>query len=120
MEAVKKARSFGRTPTALTFHQERRMSDDSSISRSRAIEKLAIAPIAIGALAALREAAEAAPTMDQKAASYVTHPNDGKQCSKCSLYIPAKSNPSKTNGTCQLVKGSISPHGYCKFFQAKS
>jgi hypothetical protein len=96
------------------------MSDDDTISRSAAIGKLAIAPIAIGALAALRGEAEAAPTMDQKAAAYVTHPVGGKQCSGCNLFIPAKSNPAKSAGTCKLVKGSISPHGYCKFYTPKS
>jgi hypothetical protein len=98
------------------------MSDDNnnSISRSAAIGKLAIAPLAIGALAALRAEAEAAPTMDQKAASYVTHPNDGKKCAGCNLFVPAKKNPTKANGACQLVKGSISPNGYCKFFTPKA
>jgi hypothetical protein len=95
------------------------MSDDGKIPRSGAIEKLAIAPLAIAAFAALRAETEAAPTMDQKAASYVTHPNDGKRCAGCRLFIPAKSNPTKANGSCQLVKGSISPNGYCKFFTAK-
>jgi hypothetical protein len=97
------------------------MSDDKpTISRSGAIGKLAMAPIAIGAFAALRSEAEAAPTMDQKAAAYVTHPVGGKQCSGCSLFIPAKTNPMKSPGACQLVKGKIAPQGYCKFFSPKA
>lgn len=94
--------------------------DDKTISRAGMIGKLAAAPIAIGALAALRAEAEAAPTTDQAAAGYVTHPNGGHQCSGCSLYIPAKTNPMKANGTCKVVKGSISPNGWCKFFTPKS
>ena len=94
--------------------------DDKTIPRAGMIGKLALAPIAIGALAALRAEAEAAPTMDQKAAGYVTHPNGGKQCSGCSLYLPAKSNPMKAAGACKLVKGSIAPNGWCKFFTPKA
>ena len=93
--------------------------NDKTISRSEMIQKLALAPIAIGALAALRAEADAAATIDQKTAAYVTHPNGSKQCSGCSLFIPAKSNPMKSAGACKLVKGKIQPNGYCKFFSAK-
>lgn len=83
------------------------------------IEKLVAAPIAIGAFAALTAQAEAAATIDQKTAGYVTHPVSGKQCSTCVQFIPAKTNPMKSAGTCKLVKGSIAPNGYCKFYSAK-
>ncbi len=92
---------------------------DKKISRLGMIEKLAIAPIAIGAFAALRAEAEAAATTAQSAAGYVTHPNGGHQCSGCALYIPAAKNPTTAAGTCKLVKGSISPNGWCKFFSPK-
>ena len=90
--------------------------DDKTISRAGLIGKLAVAPSAIGALAALRAEAEAA-NVDQKAAGYVTHPVGGKQCSTCSLFIPGKNM--KAAGTCKLVKGSISPKGWCKFYSPK-
>jgi hypothetical protein len=94
--------------------------DDTTISRVGMIRHLVLAPIAIGAFAALKAEAEAAATTDQKTAGYVTHPVGGKQCSGCALFIPAKSNPMKSAGTCKLVKGSIMPNGYCKFFSAKA
>lgn len=94
--------------------------DDKTISRSGMIQRLAVAPIAIGAFAALRAEAEAAATTDPKVAQYQTHPNAGKKCSGCSLYIPAKSNPMKTAGTCKIVKGKISPNGWCKFYSPKA
>lgn len=98
-----------------------RMNDnDKRTTRAAIIQKLAVAPIAIGALAALRAEADAAATVDQKAAAYQTTPNGGKQCSGCSLFIPAKSAPMKSAGTCKLVKGSISPHGWCKFYTPKA
>ncbi len=83
------------------------------------IGKLAVAPIAIGALAALRAEADATASIDQKTAQYVTHPNGSKKCSGCSLFIPAKNNPAKSPGTCNLVKGTIVPNGYCKFYSPK-
>jgi hypothetical protein len=86
--------------------------DEKTLSRSAMIEKLMVAPIAIGAFAALGAQAQAAATVDQKTASYVTHPVGGKQCSGCSLFVAPSS--------CKLVKGTISPHGYCKFFSPKS
>ncbi len=94
--------------------------DDTTLSRAGMIQKLAIAPIAIGALAALQAEAEAAATQDKKAAAYQTHPMGSKKCSGCSLFVPAKKNPMKSDGTCKLVKGSISPGGYCKFYSAKA
>jgi hypothetical protein len=88
------------------------MNDDKTLSRSEMIEKLIAAPIAIGAFAALRAQAEAAATIEKKTAGYVTHPVGGKQCSKCIQFLPP--------GSCKLVKGSISPNGYCKFFSPKA
>ncbi|MBV8198333.1 MAG: high-potential iron-sulfur protein [Candidatus Eremiobacteraeota bacterium] len=96
------------------------MIDDEKTSRAGMIQKLAVAPIVIGALAALQAEAQAAPTMDQKAAAYQSKPNGGKKCSGCSLFVPAKKDPMKANGACNLVKGSISPNGWCKFFTAKA
>lgn len=87
------------------------MNDDKTLSRKQVIEKLVAAPIAIGAFAALHAQADAAATIDQKTAAYVTHPVGGKQCSKCGLFVAPSS--------CKLVKGAISPKGYCKFFAAK-
>jgi High potential iron-sulfur protein len=94
--------------------------DDKTITRAGAIGRLAAAPIAIGAFASLVAEAQAAATMDQKAADYQTHPNGGHQCSGCNLFIPAKTNPDKSPGSCQLVKGTIVPDGWCKFFTPKS
>jgi hypothetical protein len=88
------------------------MNDDKALSRTEMIAKLAAAPIAIGAFATLCAQAEAAATIDKKTADYQTHPNGGKQCSGCVQFISPSS--------CKLVKGTISPTGYCKFFAAKS
>ncbi len=87
------------------------MNDGKKLSRSEMIEKLIVAPIAIGAFAALCAEADAAATIDQKTAAYVPHPVGGKQCDKCIQFQPPSA--------CKLVKGKISPKGYCKFYTAK-
>ncbi len=87
------------------------MNDDKNLSRSEMIEKLMVAPIAIGAFAALCAEADAAASIDQKTAGYVPHPVGGKQCSGCVQF--------QAPSSCKLVKGKISPKGYCKFFSAK-
>ena len=90
------------------------------MNRKDVIINLLTLPIAAGAVIGTLSEASAAPTMDQKSAAYQNKPKNGQQCSGCSLYIPAKSNPSKANGACKLVKGSISPQGWCKYWSKKS
>lgn len=48
---------------------------------------------------------------------YQASPNGGKQCSGCKFFIPGAS--ADADGTCQIVDGSISPHGYCMAYNAK-
>ncbi len=93
---------------------------DNAMTRGSLLQRLALAPIAIGALAMLRaEEADAAATMDPKAAGYVTHAVDNKQCSDCSLFVPATSSPTTSAGTCQVVTGDILPTAYCNLYAAK-
>jgi High potential iron-sulfur protein len=89
------------------------------LSRKSVIINLLSLPLAAGAVALTGVEASAAPTMDQKAAQYQSKPKNGQQCSGCSLYIPAKTNPTKSNGTCKLVKGAIAPAGWCKYWSKK-
>lgn len=91
--------------------KDHHMNDEKTLSRKQVIEKLAAAPIAIGAFAVLQAQAEAAASIDQKTAAYVTHPVGGKQCSTCVQFVKPSS--------CKLVKGTISPKGWCKFYAAK-
>ncbi len=42
---------------------------------------------------------------------YQDHPNGHDRCSNCEHFIPG---PTKTAlGSCKVVAGKISPHGYC-------
>ncbi len=115
-----KAGQAGSTQARYAVKETEELKDDNEVlSRSGMIQRLAAAPIAIGAFAALQAEAQAAATTDQKTAAYQNHPNGGKQCSGCALFIPAKSNPMKSPGSCKLVKGTIQPNGWCKFYSPK-
>ena len=48
---------------------------------------------------------------------YQTTPNGGKQCSGCKFFMPGQG--ADADGACQIVDGSISPHGYCTAYSAK-
>ncbi len=95
------------------------MPDKNNLSRSELLQRLAAAPLAIGALAALQSQATAATKSPQSAVKYVSHPVGGKKCDQCRFYIAAKKNPMKANGSCQIVAGSIAPSGYCVEFSKK-
>ncbi len=93
------------------------MNNDTNISRGGIIGKLVAVSTAIVAFAKLHVRAQAAltpqapPTIDQTTAHYVSHPVFGNECSWCIHFVPP--------GSCQIVNGTISPHGYCKFFSTK-
>jgi hypothetical protein len=90
------------------------MDKSTKISRRDIIGKLVAVSTAIGAFVKLVARAQAAPTpqatptIDQKTADYVSHPVFGNECSWCIHFVSPSS--------CQIVKGTISPHGHCRFF----
>ena len=91
--------------------------EEPKMTRISLLQKLAVAPLAIGAFAVLKaQEADAAKTA-QSAVMYVNHPNGAKKCSGCKFYIAAKGG--KGNGACQIVAGSISPNGYCVAYAPK-
>ena len=61
--------------------------------------------------------ARADSKVSQDSMHYQTTPNGSSQCSGCKFFIPGKDATS--DGTCQIVDGTISPHGYCMAFNAK-
>jgi hypothetical protein len=54
----------------------------------------------------------------QASMEYRASPNGKMQCSGCNFFIP-DADPS-ASGSCKIVDGSISPHGYCIAYSAKS
>jgi len=85
------------------------------MTRGSLLAKLAVAPIAIGALAALQ--AEADAKVPQIAVLYKDQPKDGKRCDHCKFYIWNKKDK-KAKGGCKQVTGAIAPSGYCVLWAA--
>ncbi len=79
-----------------------------------AITGLVIAP-AILANQALPGKVKASMTKSES--GYQSKPLGNQQCSNCAHFIPGSSP--QANGTCQVVKGSISPHGWCVVYAPK-
>jgi hypothetical protein len=71
---------------------------------------------ALSALLATKAVADSSKA-SQASMHYQTSPNGTNHCSLCKFFVPG-SDP-KSNGTCQIVDGSISPNGYCMAFNAK-
>jgi hypothetical protein len=76
--------------------------------------------VILPALASLlsAEASADASKASQASMHYQTSPNGNMHCSLCKYFIPGQD--ASSNGTCQVVDGSISPNGYCMAFNAKS
>ena len=94
------------------------MEDNSKISRASLLGKLAAAPIAIGAFAALAAEADAVAMghTPQNAVQYQNNPKNGQQCNQCKFYIN-NAKDKNANGGCTQVAGSISPKGWCVVYQ---
>ncbi|HEY3911579.1 MAG TPA: hypothetical protein VGM07_17080 [Stellaceae bacterium] len=59
-------------------------------------------------MAATSGPAAARQKVSQAAARYQDRPNGGFSCAACALFRPP--------GSCVVVAGAISPHGWCRFF----
>ncbi|MGH7047653.1 MAG: hypothetical protein ACREE2_14825 [Stellaceae bacterium] len=68
---------------------------------------LGAAAVAVAA-AAVSRPARSRPTVSQREARYQDRPNGGFSCAACALFRPPSS--------CTVVAGTISPHGWCRFF----
>lgn len=89
---------------------------DKSVTRKEALASLIVLPaLAAGLMVANTGAADAKGT--KAAFRYQDKPNNGKQCSTCSLFIPGKTMSSM--GQCKAVAGAISPHGWCIAYNKK-
>ncbi len=81
------------------------------ISRGEIISLIAGLPLAVAATTGIASAADDSDGTKAQF-KYVTHPNGAKKCSKCALF--------KAPAACNVVKGKISPNGYCIAFAPKA
>jgi len=87
----------------------------SPLSRRTFLGGVVVLPALAGLLAAKASAQGSKAT--QASMHYQTSPSNGMQCSGCSFFIPGQD---ASDGTCKIVDGTISPHGYCMAYAAKS
>ena len=59
-----------------------------------------------------------AAKMPKAALQYQDDPKGGLECSKCMQFIPGKT--AAATGSCKLIDGTISPHGWCLAFAPKA
>jgi len=90
----------------------------AGISRRTVLRNLATLGAAAAAPASLLVDASAAHaatkchgTTPKSALQYQSKPKGSHSCSNCQLFCPGPS--STAMGTCKVVKGSISPKGWC-------
>lgn len=87
-----------------------------ALSRRTFLGGVVVLPALAGLLAAPARADGSKAS--QESMHYQSSPKDGMQCSGCNFFIAGKDAAS--DGTCKVVEGSISPHGYCMAYNAKS
>jgi hypothetical protein len=63
---------------------------------------------------AMPRRANAAPSISKAKAGYQAHPGDEHRCSGCCMFVPG--GKGKESGTCTMIEGPISPHGWCKYW----
>jgi len=90
--------------------------DRGALNRRSFLGSLIVLPLLAGALSSQAVADGAKASKDSM--HYQTSPNSGMQCSGCRFFIPGQD--AKSDGTCKIVDGAISPDGYCMAYAAKS
>lgn len=93
------------------------MSDDKMKRRSFGRRSLLREGLLLAGIASLvgvsgAESAVADEKLSQKDAEYQATPKNGQSCANCQHFLPPSG--------CKLVKGKISPNGWCSFWGAKS
>jgi hypothetical protein len=55
-------------------------------------------------------------TIPKQEAEYRDTPRHREMCDECRFWIMGPT--AQSDGTCQIVAGPISPHGWCRFFES--
>lgn len=90
--------------------------EDKKMSRRAVLKSVvAIAGLASVPLVQVKDAEAKVP---KAAMHYRDHPNGKHECSNCMQFLPGPKPGAP--GKCRVVAGSISPHGWCVAYTAKS
>ena len=105
----------------IDYRQGTNMNDNFTEFKSRRslLKKAAmyIAGVAALPLLASFRSTRAAEKLQKADVKYQDKPKDGKDCDDC-MHFVAGATP-KAMGTCKVVEGAVSPHGYCAAFTPK-
>jgi hypothetical protein len=85
--------------------------------RRSLLKRVALLVTGMAALPLIQTLARAAEKLQKAAVNYQDKPKNGKDCDDCMQFI-AGATP-KAIGTCKVVDGAISPHGFCSAFTPK-
>ncbi len=90
------------------------------VSRRAAMKRVVVsaAGMAVGWAVLGTGTAQAQATMSKASVAYQDRPERNESCLNCSLFVPGKTPDAM--GTCKVVKGAISPNGWCNIWSAKS
>lgn len=90
--------------------------DEHLKSRRRLLKQAAAVPIVV-TLAAAQSGAARAGTAAKADFHYQDHPNEGHECASCAAFTAPPSG--SADGSCSIVAGAVSPHGWCMAFSNK-
>jgi hypothetical protein len=85
--------------------------------RRSLLKRAALLVTGMAALPLMQVIARAAEKLQKAAVNYQDKPKDGKDCDDC-MHFVVGATP-KAMGTCKVVEGAVSPHGYCAAFTPK-
>ena len=85
--------------------------------RRSLLKRVALFVTGLAALPLMQTIARAAEKLPKAAVTYQDKPKNGKDCDDC-MHFVAGTTP-KAMGTCKVVEGPVSPHGYCSAFTPK-
>jgi len=103
----------------MTRRSDQQAAEPPDPARRDALKKGAM--VLAGAAAAgvvLRTQQAQAAKASQAVAMYQPKPHGQQECNRCVHFIPGKT--ATAIDTCQVVAGSISPHGWCVLFGPKA
>lgn len=87
----------------------------SDMTRKDVLKSLIVLPALAGLIATSTLPAEAKSSKAQF--KYQDKPKGKAMCSTCTLFVPGKSKTAL--GSCKVVAGTISPHGWCIAYSHK-
>ncbi len=88
------------------------MPDPASGTARRDVLRKAVGIAGVCAITALQIGAARAGKIAKTDVRYQDHPNGSQHCALCAFYVAPVA--------CRLVRGEVSPNGWCDQFQPKS